>query len=291
MTKARHSGRPTRPAWNESGLLEREQGMFDIFKRRRRERLRSAPFPPAWLDIIVKNVPIYNRLPEADRRELQGHIQVFLFEKHFEGCGGLELTDEMKVTIAAQACLLLLHREADCYTRLITILVYPHAYVARSVEPIGNGVVLEGETVRLGEAWRDGVVVLSWDDVRSGATDIHDGQNVVLHEFAHQLDQEDGSADGAPMLERRSQYVTWARVLGAEYEKLRRDAERGRSSVLDQYGATNPAEFFAVATECFFENPVPLEKKHPELYAELKAYYRQDPGQLVRRENEHKAKE
>ena len=163
--------------------------MFHLFKQHRRKRLRSQPFPPAWLDIIKKNVPIFDRLPQADQRELQGHIQVFLAEKYFEGCGGLELTDEIKVTIAAQACLLLLHRETDYYPRLITILVYPHAYVAKSVEPIGGGVVQEGEMARLGEAWKDGVVVLSWDDVRRGASDLHDGHNVVLHEFAHQLDR------------------------------------------------------------------------------------------------------
>ena len=142
--------------------------MFNFFKEYRRKRLRSQSFPDSWLVIIKQNVAIYDRLPQADQRELQGHIQVFLAEKDFEGCGGLELTDEIKVTIAAQACLLLLHRETDYYPRLITILVYPHAYVARSVEPIGGGVVLEGETARLGEAWKDGVVVLSWDDVRQG---------------------------------------------------------------------------------------------------------------------------
>ena len=255
--------------------------MFGLFRNRRRERLRSQPFPPAWLTVIERNVSIYNRLPEADQRELQGHIQVFLSEKHFEGCGGLALTDEIKVTIAAQACLLLLHRETGYYPRLITILVYPHAYVARSVEPIGRGVVLEGETARLGEAWKEGVVVLSWDDVRRGASDLHDGHNVVLHEFAHQLDQQDGTADGAPILEHRSRYVTWARVLSADYEQLRRDTEQGRTDVLDEYGATNPAEFFAVATECFFEKPIQLRRKHPQLYEELKAYYRQDPAELV----------
>ena len=255
--------------------------MFGVFRKRRRERLRSQPFPPAWLAIIKKNVPFYYRLPQADQRELQGHIQVFLAEKHFEGCGGLELTDEIKVTIAAQACLLLLHRETDYYPRLITILVYPHAYVAKSVEPIGRGVVLEGETTRLGEAWKEGVVVLSWDDVRRGASDLHDGHNVVLHEFAHQLDQQDGSADGAPILEHHSQYVTWARVLSDEYDQLRRDTEKGRRDVLDEYGATNPAEFFAVATECFFEKPAQLQKRHPELYSELKRFYRQDPASLL----------
>jgi MtfA peptidase len=253
--------------------------MFNFFKQRRRDRIRSQPFSPAWLTTIQKNVPIFNGLPQADQRELQGHIQVFLAEKCFEGCGGLEMTDKIKVTIAAQACVLLLHRESD-YRRLFSILVYPHAYVAKSIEPIGGGVALEGETARLGEAWKDGVVVLSWDDVRQGASDLHDGHNVVLHEFAHQLDQEDGSADGAPILEHRS-HVTWARVLSEEYDQLRRDAEQGRTSVLDEYGATNPAEFFAVATECFFEKPIQLRRKHPQLYEELKAYYRQDPASFV----------
>ena len=125
------------------------------------------------------------------------------------------------------------------------------------------------------------MVVLSWDDVRAGASDIHDGHNVVLHEFAHQLDQEDGAADGAPILDRRSQYVAWARVLGGEYERLRRASRAGKESVLDEYGATNPAEFFAVATECFFEKPAQLRRKHPELYEELKEYYRQDPERAV----------
>ena len=255
--------------------------MFGFLKQRRRRRLRSQPFPPAWLIVIERNVPIYKRLPQPDQQELQGHIQVFLAEKNFEGCGGLELTDEIKVTIAAQACLLLLHRETGYYPSLITILVYPQAYVAKSVEPIGRGIVLEGETARLGEAWKDGVVVLSWDDVRRGASDIHDGHNVVLHEFAHQFDQQDGTADGAPILEHRSQYVTWARVLSDEYDRLRRITEQGRTDVLDEYGATNPAEFFAVATVCFFEKPIELRRKHPQLYEELQAYYRQDPASLV----------
>jgi Mlc titration factor MtfA (ptsG expression regulator) len=162
---------------------------------------------------------------------------------------------------------------------LYTILVYPSAYVAKSIEPIGGGMVLAGEQARLGEASRDGVVVLSWDDVLAGASDVHDGHNVVLHEFAHQLDHEDGVADGAPILPRRSMYVAWARVLGAEYDHLRNHPEHGRKSVLDQYGAINPAEFFAVATECFFEKPTQLKKRHAELYDELKEYYNQDPAE------------
>jgi Mlc titration factor MtfA (ptsG expression regulator) len=258
-----------------------DKTMFGHFKRRRRRRLLSKPFPAEWLNFIRKNMPLYARLPQADRRELEGLVQIFLAEKSFEGCGGLELTDEIKVTIAAQACLLLLHRETDIYPRLITILVYPSAYVAKAHEPIGGGIALEGESVHLGESWSSGVVVLSWDEVRAGASDIHDGQNLVLHEFAHQLDREDGEINGTPLLEQRSQYLTWGRVLSAEYERLQRDSRLGRVTVLDDYGATDPAEFFAVATECFFEKPRLLQKRHPELYDELKSFYRQDPARLL----------
>jgi MtfA peptidase len=255
--------------------------VFGFFKERRRKRLRSATFPHTFLEIIERNVSFYKCLPDADRRELQGLVQVFLGEKVFEGCGGLELTDEIKVTIAAQACLLLLHRQTDIYPRLITILVYPSAYLAKAVEPIGSGAVLEGDAIHLGESWSSGVVVLSWDDVRAGASDIHDGQNLVLHEFAHQLDREDGAINGTPLLDQRSQYVAWARVLNVEFERLRRDRWLGRATVLDEYGARNPAEFFAVATECFFEKPRVLQKRHPESYDELKRFYRQDPAQLL----------
>jgi MtfA peptidase len=263
------------------------RSMFGFFKRRQRTRLRSVPFPSPWLEIIQKNVPIFHRLSEADQKELQDRIQVFLAEKHFESCGGLELTDEIKVTISAQACVLILHRETDYYPRLITILVYPSAYLARSVQSIGAGAVLEGEQVRLGEAWKSGVVVLSWDEVRAGASDVSHGHNLVLHEFAHQLDMEDGTADGTPVLEHPSQYAAWARVLGDEYERLRRDRVLGRGTVLDEYGATDPAEFFAVATECFFENPVQLKRKHPELYEVLGTFYRQDTIQFVKSDIDH----
>jgi MtfA peptidase len=255
--------------------------VFGFFSRRRRERLRSAPFPAEWLGFVDRNVPFYASLTEADGRELQGLIQVFLAEKNFEGCNGLELTDEIKVTIAAHACRLLLRRDADVFPRLITILVYPSAYVAKSVEPIGGGTVLEGEQVRLGEAWKDGVAVVSWDDLLATAEGRNPGRNLILHEFAHILDMEDGAADGTPKLLRREQYATWSQVMETEYERLGRDSVLGRYTVLDPYGATNPAEFFAVATEAFFEKPTVLAKRHPELYAELRAYYQQDPAGLT----------
>ena len=155
--------------------------------------------------------------------------------------------------------------------------------MGKSVEVLGGGLVLEGEQARLGEAWHSGAVVLSWDDVQDRRGRLRaTATTSSLHEFAHQLDTEDGEADGAPALPRRAMYTAWARVLGAEYEQLRLDAETGRKSVLDKYGATKPAEFFAVATECFFEKPAQLRKKHPELYEELKGYYRQDPEESAR---------
>ena len=191
------------------------------FKKRRREKLRNQPFPPAWLEIIEKNVPIYRRLSEADKKEIQGHILVFLAEKNFEGCGGLEVTDEIKVTIAAQACVLLLHRETDYYPGLYSILVYPGAFIAKGHLEIAPGYYGETEQVHLGESWKRGALILSWDHVLANAGDVHDGHNVVLHEFAHQLDTEDGYANGAPPLPHRSMYVSWARTLEKDYKSCR----------------------------------------------------------------------
>jgi len=255
--------------------------MFEL-KGRRRRRLREKPLPPEWLEIVRRNVPYYRRLPEEDRRELHGHVQVFLAEKHFEGCGGLELTEEIRVTVAAHACILLLHRRTDYYPKLKSILIYPHVYVARNVKRRQNGLVYEQDETRSGESWDRGMLVLSWEDVRRSAADINDGHNVVLHEFAHQLDQEDGEIDGAPGLPRRSRYAAWARVLGEEYERLIRTLEQHRRDVIDDYGATSPAEFFAVVTESFFTKPIPLKNRHPELYEQLRLFYQQDPAALER---------
>ena len=257
--------------------------MLGFFERRRREAIRSRPFPPEWRTIIDRNVPYCGRLSPEDREELEGHIQVFLAEKTFEGCGGLELTGEMKITIAAQACILLLHRETDYYPDLDTILVYPSTYVVRGPRVLEGGIVVDDPHVRLGESWTRGMVVLAWDSVLSGAADLRDGHNLVLHEFAHQLDQESGDVDGAPALPRRAMYTAWARVLSDDYEKLVRDDGRGRRTVIDSYGATNPAEFFAVVTETFFEKPIQLRTKHPDLYEQLKLYYQQDPAERVTR--------
>ena len=242
----------------------------------RRKRVARADFPKAWREILKRNVPLYHRLPERLQRELEGHTLVFLAEKDFEGCAGLEITDEIRVTIAAQSCVLLLNRRTDYYPGLQTILVYPHAYFAKE-GPREDGTWSEEETGRLGESWDAKTVVLAWDHARQDSRDIHDGHNVVLHEFAHQLDQQSGVANGVPILDQNTSYVAWGRVMSEEYERLRRRVRKHMGSVLDAYGATNPAEFFAVATETFFEKPDRLKQHEPELYEELRLYYHLDP--------------
>ena len=238
----------------------------------------AAPFPSRWEEIIARNVPLYARLPALLKHQLHGHIQVLLAEKRFEGCGGLEMTDEIKVTIAAQAGILLLNRKPRYYPGLTSILVYPSTFLSDTIRYVGDHVYIEEQTAHLGESWRRGALVLAWDSVKRGGMDVSDGHNVVLHEFAHQLDQEDGAADGAPILERGSLYAAWARILHKEYDRLQSTVRSGLKTVMDEYGATHPAEFFAVATETFFEKPHAMHRKHPELYEVLKRYYKLDPA-------------
>ena len=241
-------------------------------KRKQRRQALAAPFSTEWLKILRQNLPPYAKLSPAMQQQLQDYTQIFLYDKSFEGCGGLILNDEIKVTVAAQACLLLLNREVRCYPRLCSVLVYPSTYVVRENDE---------ESVRLGESWRSGAVVLAWDSVKRGAANFADGHNLVIHEFAHQLDQEDGAGDGAPILAGNSSYVVWAKVLSKEYVRLCKRVNKGKKSVLDGYGATNPAEFFAVASETFFEKPRQLRQKHPEVFDELQQFYQVNPLEWI----------
>ena len=250
-----------------------------MLKERRRRQLRTRPVPAEWRAIVTRNLPFFSRLNRADQEELLGHVQVFLAEKRFEGCGGLEITDEIRLTIATQACLLLLHRKTDYYPRLLTILVYPSGFIVEHNRPIEGLIWEEGREGRLGEtAAAMGSLVLAWDAARYGALDPSDGKNLVLHEFAHQLDFEDAAADGVPALTSRGQKRAWAEVMKIEFAALRAADQTGIPTLLDSYGATNAAEFFAVATEAFFERPVALRRLHPQLYRELQGFYRQDPA-------------
>jgi Mlc titration factor MtfA (ptsG expression regulator) len=203
---------------------------------------------------------------------------VFLAEERFYGCAGLEITDEMRVTIAAQACLLLLNRETGYYEKLFSILVYPSVFVVdREMRDVA-GVLTHKLNLLSGESWEAGKVILAWDQVLQGAQDMRDGENVIFHEFAHQLDQEDGAANGAPLLAKQSAYLNWARVLSRAYDELRQALERGEETVINPRGAENPGEFFATATEAFFEIPEQMKITSPELYEELRRYYQVDPA-------------
>jgi hypothetical protein len=247
------------------------------YARRRRERIASRPFPAAWRAILRERVPCAGRLPAELRRQLERRIQVFVAEKSFVGCGGLAITDEMRVTIAAQACLLLLNRPGREFTRLTQVLLYPGPFVVHRQRRDGLGLVSEQSRVHAGESWAHGQVVLSWPDVLEGAACADDGRNVVIHEFAHQLDQEKGHANGAPDLVDAQRYPRWSRVLGQEYGLLQLRVANQEATLLDPYAATDPAEFFAVCSEVFFEQPHQLAAQHPALYGELNRFYRIDP--------------
>jgi hypothetical protein len=230
------------------------------------------PFPGNWTDILSRNLPYGSLLDGEELRILHGLVHIMLHEKRFEGCAGVEITDEIRVTIAAQACLLLIGRPDGIFPKLRTILVYPDAFVAPSIEHLEDGVVVEGMEARAGESWSLGNVVLSWADVLDGAADPEDGYNPVLHEFAHQLDYESGASEGAPALANRADEAEWKQVFGRGYRAL----AAGLRSPMDSYGTKSPAEFFAVATETFFERPVEFKAAHPDLYELLRKYYNQD---------------
>ena len=243
----------------------------------RRARWRRQPFPPAWREILRRRVPYVRGLPADLQLQLKQHILVFLAEKPFIGCGGLRITDEIRVTIAAQACLLILNRPTDYYPQLRQILVYPSAFFVQRPHTDDAGVLQDHRQELSGESWSQGQVILSWDDTVAGAAVVDDAQNVVIHEFAHQLDSEKGYVSGAPILGGRQRYARWARVMGEAFAELQQQARSQQDTLLDPYGASDPAEFFAVVSETFFEQPAELAAQHPALYRELCDFYRIDP--------------
>jgi MtfA peptidase len=243
---------------------------------RRRQRQSAPVFPAAWRRILRRRVPLVARLPADLQLRLKRHIQVFIAEKPFIGCQGQEITDEVRVTIAAQACLLLLgHETPDFYPRLKEVLVYPGAFVVDREQALGAGVVREQRQALSGESWSQGRVVLSWADSLAGAADPHDARNVVVHEFAHQIDQDDGTANGQPWRPTPQLRHRWQQVMDDAFQRL----QHTPMSVIDAYGATDPAEFFAVASEVFFERPADLAAEAPEVYREFSALYGLNPAQ------------
>ncbi len=237
----------------------------------------EAVFKEEWVGLLKENVPLYSCLPEELRPLLHERIARFVSSTRFEGCNGLDLTEEMILTVAAQACMLVLHRTGEPYPELRNVYLYPCTFRSVVKSQDAFGVVTEAEVHRLGESWESGTVILAWSSVEHGARNIQDARNVTFHEFAHQLDHENGSTDGAPSLPSRAAYRSWARVFQENYADFHDMLERGKKTLLDPYGATNPAEFFAVVTETFFEKPKQLRRKRPELYDEMKEFYGVDP--------------
>jgi Mlc titration factor MtfA (ptsG expression regulator) len=249
-------------------------GLAPAWIERRRASVQARPFPPRWRKLLWERMPDLATLPVALRRRLEGHIQVFLAEKPFVGCQGQVVTDEVRLVIAAHACMLLLgSARAAYYPRLHRILVYPTTFIVNHERPLGDGSFQVQRRMLSGESSSQGQVVLSWEDVLAGAQDPRDGRNVALHEFAHQIDQDKGTADGQPWRPNARARQRWLRVMTPAFVRLQHQP----SAALDQYGATDMAEFFAVATESFFECPALLSREEPEVYEELALLYGVDP--------------
>jgi Mlc titration factor MtfA (ptsG expression regulator) len=248
-------------------------------------RPRPSSYPPApasWHAILGSSVPLAGGLSRDQRDRLLIKMQHLIRGCRWEGCAGLTLTEEMQVVIAAHACLLVLEQPGEPYPELRNVLVYPGTFRPRRFSWTPSAEAEHQEDPALGESWKHGVVILAWDSAEAGARDPADGRNVVLHEFAHQLDGAHGEFDGTPRLPDATALASWASMLDMDFEKLVSEVEAGRPGVLDPYGATNRAEFFAVATEAFFERPAELQVERPALYEALRRYYRQDPAARYR---------
>ena len=251
--------------------------LWPVWVRQQRKRIAGRPFPPAWRRLLRRHVPLVSRLPARQQLKLKGLMQIFLAEKPVLGCGGLRVTDEMRVTIAALACLPLLGAARGVYPELRQVLLYPGAFVVDRPVTEG-GVQSDQRRVLAGESWSQGQVLLAWDEVKRGASTPGDGHNVVIHEFAHQLDQAGGPANGAPALPTAEAYRRWSTVMQNEFDALRWRLARGEPSLIDAYGATDPAEFFAVISEAFFRDSAETRRRYPGVYRQLALFYRQDPA-------------
>jgi MtfA peptidase len=246
-----------------------------LFSGRRRRKLLAEPVPDDWRQIVSRNVGIFALLPAPQQQRLLSASRVIAAERHWVGCRGLEVTDEVKATIAAQAAILLLGVEGYYFDRLPAILIYPGAFRRPHSS---DDLTVDEEASALGESWQGGNIVLSWKSALAGGRDPHDGQNVVLHEFAHHLDSLDGEAGGHPPQPSRAAAAKWDRVIHAEYDRLVQALRTGEPTLLDPYGAESESEFFAVATETFFERPGEMLSDHPALYEILSHFYHVDPA-------------
>lgn len=238
----------------------------------RRKKLYAAPLKSEWLDILKAHVPLSNALPKALQELYHGHINYFIATKEFVGRGGFEVTDKERVIIAGNACLMVLTRTGPVFPGFKTIIVYPQTYTVPTLTG-DSDVVSHDYQHRAGESWHRGPIVLAWSDVIGGSQNSEDARNVVIHEFAHKLDEENQLMDGLPILKDRSHYKAWAEVLTDEYQAFLERVEKRENRVIDSYGAVSPVEFFAVISESFFEKPSMMKKRLPALYEQLRRYY------------------
>ncbi len=252
--------------------------MFFFGKKRKRPRLLAEGLPDqAWQE-ATSRLPLLRRLPAELAPPLRGAARVLMAEKHFEGCGGLQLTPEMPLLICCQAALLQLHPDADYFPGLDTILVYPEAFVVRHAVEDEHGIVSEQPDELAGESWQRGSVILSWQDILDETAEPEAGYNVVLHEFAHQLDEQSGHADGVPLLAAPGLSGRWADAFTRAYDRHRRSLRRRGEVLFDDNAAESPAEFFATAVELFFTLPRDLRHEFGDLYAVLAEHFAVDPA-------------
>jgi Mlc titration factor MtfA (ptsG expression regulator) len=258
--------------------------IFRWLTERRREKLLEKPFADTWKQYLHENVAAYRLFDDEEKARFHDLVAVFVAEKNFEQCGGLDADeaewDEIRVTIAGCACQMLVGRQDhDLFSEVVSLLVYPSAVVAKAqnrsffdpgLEPV------RGDMPVLGLAVKGGAVVLAWDSVLRGARHPHDGHNVVIHELAHKIDYLDGVADGTPPLDGRAARRAWVAAFAPAYLAHKERAEHGKKSFLSDYAVTNEAEYFAVATEAFFEKPADLARELPDVYAQLRDFYQLD---------------
>ncbi len=251
---------------------------FSWWKHRRRRKILNGPFPADWETILHEGVRHDLVLPETERVKLRQAVRIIIAEKDWEGCRGLEVTDEVRVVIAAQAAILVLGMDDFYFENVQTILVYPDPFTFPQDKYVAPDLNLHEEEDALGLTQRDGTVLLAWNEVREHAINPGCAENLVFHEFAHQLDYSNGAADGTPKLATAELAERWSKIMDHEYRRLQRAERKGRATLLDPYGASDPAEFFAVTTECFFDAPQAMRDEYPDLYALFSDYYRQNPA-------------
>ena len=249
----------------------------------RRRFLRKHLIPLSLWDAALSRCSVLTPLNAEERHRLRELASRYLHDKTIVGVQGMTVTEEMRVLIAAQACLLILNLDLDYFSGWREVIVYSDSFIATHEEYDDAGVMHETRHALDGESWQQGPVILSWHDAQPGAQTYGPGSNVILHEFAHKLDMLNGAANGMPPLHADMSRPAWTEALSSAYDELQRQLERHHSTAIDPYAAENPAEFFAVLTENFFELPQLLHETYPKVYEAFTQFYRQDPLRRVRR--------